>query len=280
MKSVKFPFVSRALPLASVRVPLTVLAAAVLFVPAAAAQPKAAPTRAVVLEEASIYLMPDATRAPLRVARPGMKLEVLETEGDWMNVRFQDLQYGLRTGYIEAKFVRQEMATHPQSMDLAIRTPEHTSRSENAQASLAARPTQARDGMWFNAGLGFGSAGCDGCSSRVNELSGGISVGGTITPRLLLGVTTGWSRSDTTLGTLDARLRFYPGVASGFFVAGGVGLGDAYGNDFGVGTVLGLGWDLRVASNVSLTPFWNGVLAKSSVTNINVGQVGLGVTIH
>jgi hypothetical protein len=85
------------------------------------------------------------------------------------------------------------------------------------------------------------------------------------------------------LGTFDARLRFYPGMSSGFFVTGGVGLGGishANGHEFGVGAVLGLGCDLRVASNVSLTPFWNGVLTKSSVNNINVGQVGLGVTIH
>jgi hypothetical protein len=285
MKSVKFPFVSRALPFAIVRVSLIVLAAAVLFVPAAAAQPQGAPTKAVVVEEASIYLMPDATRAPLRVARPGMKLEVLETEDNWNHVRFQDLQYGLRTGYIEAKFVRQEMETHPQPMDLAIRTPEDASRPQNAQpASLAPRPQQARGGMWFNAGFGFASAGCDGCDRRVNGVSGGVLVGGTITPRVLLGVgTTGWSTSDTTLGTFDARVRFYPGMSSGFFVTGGVGLGgfrDAYGKDFGVGTVLGLGWDLHVASNVSLTPFWNGVLTKSSVNNINVRQVGLGITIQ
>ena len=29
-------------------------------------------------------------------------------------------------------------------------------------------------------------------------------------------------------------------------------------SEFGVGLMLGLGWDIRVGRNVSLTPFWNG----------------------
>jgi hypothetical protein len=285
MKSVKTHSVSRTWSFAICRVSLVVLAAALLVVPTAAAQSKRAPVRAVVLEEAPIFLMPDATRAPLRLARAGTKLEVLKTEDNWVNVRFQDSQYGLRTGYIEAKFLRQEMATQLQPMDLSIRTPEHASRSQNVEpTSRAVRPKQERDGVWFNAGLGFGSAGRGCCDSRIDGVSGGLSVGGTISPKLLLGVgTTGWSRSGTTLGTFDARLRFYPTVSSGFFVTGGLGLGGLRNADekyLGVGAVVGLGWDVRVGPNVSLTPFWNGFVMSSSAIKANVGQLGLGVTIH
>ena len=48
----------------------------------------------------------------------------------------------------------------------------------------------------------------------------------------------------------------------------------------GVGAVLGLGWDIRVGRNVSITPFWNGIGVDSEGANANVGQIGLGVTIH
>lgn len=143
-----------------------------------------------------------------------------------------------------------------------------------------------REGFWFNAGLGYGSLGCDGCSDRWNGGSGGLSLGRAISPRLLLGVgTTGWARTDTelTVGTLDARVRFYPSETSGFFLTGGLGLGALSSggvNEVGLGAVLGLGMDIRVGRNVSLTPFWSGFATRSSTFDANVGQLGLGITIH
>ena len=44
--------------------------------------------------------------------------------------------------------------------------------------------------------------------------------------------------------------------------------------------MIGAGWDLRVGRNVSLTPFYNGFAMRSSLFDANVGQIGLGVTIH
>ena len=48
----------------------------------------------------------------------------------------------------------------------------------------------------------------------------------------------------------------------------------------GFGALLGLGWDIRVGKNVSLTPFWNGFSANTYDLDANVGQVGLGLTLH
>jgi hypothetical protein len=147
---------------------------------------------------------------------------------------------------------------------------------------------QTREGFWFNAGLGFGSLGCDNCDGRVNGLSGGLSLGGKVSDKLLLGVgTTGWAKSEDgetlTVGTLDARLRFYPVVKAGFFVTGGIGLGTirfAGESENGLGVVLGVGWDVRIARNVSVTPFYNGFAMRSSIADANVGQLGVGITIH
>ena len=41
-----------------------------------------------------------------------------------------------------------------------------------------------------------------------------------------------------------------------------------------------MGYDIRVARNTSITPYWNGYGMKNSNTNANVGQVGLAVTLH
>jgi hypothetical protein len=160
-------------------------------------------------------------------------------------------------------------------------------------ASAKAQHKQVRDGFWFSGGLGYGSLGCDGCGSREGGLSGDISVGGTISPRFLLGVgAAGWSKSEQgatlTVSTLDARVRFYPSRTGGFFVTGGLGLGTVRGSvsgfgsatETGVGTILGLGWDIRVARNTSITPYWNGFAMKNSNTDANVGQAGLAITLH
>jgi hypothetical protein len=152
---------------------------------------------------------------------------------------------------------------------------------------VAGRP-QTREGFWFNAGMGVGSLGCQNCVARDTGLSGGLSLGGRISDKVLLGIgTTGFAKSIggeiLTVGTLDARLRFYPARQSGFFLTGGIGVGSvsfAGESHFGAGVVLGVGWDIRVARNVSLTPFYNGFAMRSSIADANVGQLGIGITIH
>jgi hypothetical protein len=163
--------------------------------------------------------------------------------------------------------------------------------SADAQRSHA-RNTQIRDGFWISGGLGYGSLGCDNCGSREGSVSGDLSLGGTISPRFLLGAgTSAWSKSEQgatlTVATLDARVRFYPSTTGGFFVTGGLGFGSMRGDaggisatETGVGTILGLGWDIRVARNASVTPYWNGFAMKNSNVDANVGQAGIAVTLH
>jgi len=162
-----------------------------------------------------------------------------------------------------------------------------------AVASLAqAQRAEVRQGFWFSGGLGYGSLGCDGCGSREGGISGGLSLGGTITPRLLIGVgTSGWTKSEQgarlTVDEIDARVRFYPSRTGNFFVTGGIGYGELRASaggisatDTGAGAILGMGYDYRVARNMSITPYWNAYAMKSSDNDANVGQVGLAITLH
>ncbi|HET9984512.1 MAG TPA: hypothetical protein VFQ38_13020 [Longimicrobiales bacterium] len=158
---------------------------------------------------------------------------------------------------------------------------------------LAAQKPQTREGFWFSGGLGYGSLGCQDCDSREGGLSGGLSLGGTLSDRVLLGVgTTGWTKSEDgatlTAGTLAATIRFYPSSTGGFFLLGGLGFGtvnlkvSGLGSDSqtGAGAVLGLGYDIRVGRMVSLTPYWNGVGISYSGGDANFGQLGVAVTLH
>lgn len=155
------------------------------------------------------------------------------------------------------------------------------------------RRSQTRDGFWFNAGMGIGFAGCQGCIARDPAASGGLSLGTTVNDKVLLGVgTSGWYRSyanGVTLGggTTDLRVRFYPSLRSGLFLTGGlglgtvrVGLGSVTETDYGVGSVFGAGWDIRLRPNVSLTPFYNGFAVQTSYDQGYVDQFGIGITVH
>ena len=165
--------------------------------------------------------------------------------------------------------------------------------SFSVAASAQAQNAQTRDGFWFSGGLGYGVLGCEDCGDYEGGLSGGLSLGGTISPRFLVGVgTSGWSKSEQggtlTVGLLDARVRFYPSTTGGFFLTGGAGVGSVkasvsgFGSatETGLGVILGIGYDWRVARNASVTPFWNGFAMRNSNIDANVGQMGLAVTLH
>ena len=158
--------------------------------------------------------------------------------------------------------------------------------------SAEAQNAQSHQGFWISGGLGYGSLGCDNCDSREGSVSGDLSLGGTISQRFLLGVgAAAWSKSEDgatlTVNTLDARVRFYPSTSGGFFLTGGVGVGSVTGSagafsarQNGVGVIMGLGYDYRVARNTSITPFWNAFAMKNDQTDANVGQIGLAITLH
>src|SRR4051794_32793946 len=67
----------------------------------------AAQNAATVTENAPIYVSntPPPNLAPLRVAAVGTVLKVLDRKGDWLQVQFEDPQWGPRTGWVEAKHV-------------------------------------------------------------------------------------------------------------------------------------------------------------------------------
>ena len=160
-------------------------------------------------------------------------------------------------------------------------------------ATAQAQKAPLRQGFWISGGLGMGSLGCKNCNtSRENGVSGDVSLGGTLSPRWLLGVgTAGWSKSvqggRLSVATLDARVRFYPSTSGGFFLTGGIGgaqvrqsVGNLSVTESGAGALFGIGYDYRVARNASVTPYWNGFGMKNNRTDANVGQIGLAVTLH
>jgi hypothetical protein len=103
---------------------------------------------ALVSAEAPIYLLPDATRTPLRTLPPGLPLTLLARKGDWLQVTFEDAQLGRRTGWIESRFVRireaEPQAPPPGPPAPAARPPAGTAPTPAAPAAGQPRPAARR----------------------------------------------------------------------------------------------------------------------------------------
>ena len=151
---------------------------------------------------------------------------------------------------------------------------------------------QTRQGFWITAGLGVGSLGCDECDSRETGGTAQIALGGTLSPRLQLGATSNaWSKKEdgvtVTQSALMALVKFYPSATGGFFLQGGLGVGQlelksgniSFSED-GTSALFGLGYDIRVGTNFSITPFLNGVAGSFDGDGANFNQLGISLTWH
>ena len=163
-------------------------------------------------------------------------------------------------------------------------------------APAAAQRPQLRQGFWISGGPSYGSLdlACTGCETdRESGLTLLLALGGTLRPNLLLGgEIEGWGKEiqgvDLTVGHVSGVLYWYPRTTSGFFLKGGVGiagysadagpLGEE--DDSGLGLHGGVGYDVRVGRNVSLTPTAGVFWADLDGGDANEIHVGLAFTGH
>jgi hypothetical protein len=176
-----------------------------------------------------------------------------------------------------------------------------------ASETFAQRP-QTREGLNISFGFGGGNAGidCSGCETdRQSGTVGYFNVGGTINRYLTLGGEFngfGYSsqNEDDTIASMMMVAHFYPAPAMGFFLVGGAGLTSmSLDNHVDVvnvtstsgGVQIGVGYDVRLGRNFSLTPyvsFVQGFAGKARVNDVstsetvksNYAQIGLGFTWH
>jgi hypothetical protein len=153
--------------------------------------------------------------------------------------------------------------------------------------SASAQQAQKHEGFWIGGGLGYGSLGCDGCD-RTGAPSGYLKLGGTLRQNILLGVeTNGWTKSEAgnrlTMGNVSGAVYWYPMATNGMFVKAGAGysvLDSGFGSTSGFGLLGGVGYDVPVGRNLSITPVANWFRGSFDGGSANVLQIGLGVTSH
>ena len=259
--------------------------------------------RVTVVSSAPIYLLPDSTRSPLRTAAAGTILEVVTDEGAWMQVRFQDPQFGLRVGYVESRFIRRPAPAELRPLDLSVPQSSPASPvSSPSSASASSAGSRPQGGLSNEVDSEVPGAG----STEIMALGSvtGASVDGEVATEVLLqgfmgvfvnrrievGATvTGFKITDfDMLGSAGgvALLNFPTDSMFLPFVGGGIGKG------FGYSSLVGNPWYIDVEGGFRiLTPrrggalivrpfyqrqFFSGVLGD---TSINLFGVALGASV-
>jgi hypothetical protein len=120
----------------------------------AQAQPVAKRLYAVAVVPAPVFVLPDASRTPLRTLSPGTRVKVLQDRGDWYRVEFADPAWGPRVGYVQRKHV--ELAEPDVDADTpAIQPPSRPA----APAAPPAKKPKRSNRAWIDANIGVAVAG-------------------------------------------------------------------------------------------------------------------------
>jgi hypothetical protein len=109
---------------------------------------------ATVIKEAPIFINPGA-QTPLRVAAVGTTLNVLGEDAGWLQVEFQDPQWGRRVGWIQKESVRIS-APDQRPMDLSIKNePPVANPSGGARFPAAPPPDRRRASQKGDVGFSY-----------------------------------------------------------------------------------------------------------------------------
>jgi hypothetical protein len=97
----------------------------------------------------------------------------------------------------------------------------------------------------------------------------------------------GWGKSEfgqtMTMGNMSGAAYWYPMSNGGLFLKAGLGysvVDDGFTSETGLGLLGGLGYDIRVGRNLSVTPVANWYRGSFSPGALNVVDIGLGITSH
>jgi len=165
--------------------------------------------------------------------------------------------------------------------------------------ALAQEPGPRRQGFWLLVGAGYGSASisCDQCSGDYESgLAGTLALGGTLNEQLLVGVESDWWTKDVngvwrSVGVVTGVGYLFPWRERGLFIKAGVGVAGfhttGFGpnkDQFGFGVVGGVGYDIPVHRDFSLTPVasyhWGTLGDEGAFTGLSQSLIQVGVGVY
>ena len=142
---------------------MTVTALAVVLtlsgVPSLAVAAQAVGSRVVTTTDAPIFVKPDTSRTPLRVAKEGSALLVMSEDGEWYQVEFDDPQWGRRSGFVQKAQVTRAQADYSAMtpVDVSVKetpaSPASSTPVADAAARAAASAAETHDSGDMSGGL-------------------------------------------------------------------------------------------------------------------------------
>jgi hypothetical protein len=157
-------------------------------------------------------------------------------------------------------------------------------------SGLSAQEAPARDGVWFNIGLGVGGYGCESCTRLAKGAVGQLGVGASLSPQVMVGlVGNGWvSLESASVGVLVVAGRYYPSATGEFFLTGGLGVGSARDtkptdgrvNARGMAGLIGVGWDTPTSRYRTVTAFLHLIALDRDLAQGRILVGGLSVTFR
>jgi hypothetical protein len=247
---------------------------------------------ATVTTNAPIYAAAEETPTPLRVAAVGSRLRVLSTEGDWVQVEYNDPQLGRRVGWVLRHYI--SLTSHDlRPMDLSVpeaqpAPPASTLPASDLPTAMPTAPATSYPFPLWETLLGWSFLHASGEFLDMNSALGwNVSVAGNVSPWLgIVGDATGNYKTgltvanepDVAIHTFTGGPRFSARTSPGAvpfaeFLVGFTRTSfdiDGVGNSSTEFTIQpGAGIDIgneRVAARLSLA--WRRVFYEGSPTNM------------
>jgi hypothetical protein len=167
---------------------------------------------ATVTTNAPIYAAAQETPTPLRVAAVGTRLLVLSTDGDWIQVEYNDPQLGRRVGWVLGHYV--SLTSHDlRPMDLSVpEAPPAPPALDQPTAVVTATATSIPFPKWETL-LGWSFLHVSGEFLHLNSAMGwDVSVAGNVSPWLgIVGEATGNYKAGLTANDPDVAIHTFTG---------------------------------------------------------------------
>ena len=265
-----------------------------LFLAPCAAAAQSAPRTVVTIATAPVFASPNANQTPLRVAKEGSVLLLMNTNPEWTQIEFQDPQFGRRSGYIQTKFVRTDSLP---SRETGRMSPQ-LSRTEPRLPEPAVSEGLARIGeRRGDVAVGYG---------LMHDVDGTLPIGisgsngWTVQPGIDLVVEAQYSRGtgDFPVGEVDGDIltalagprfriksRYGDGAQPFFQVLGGMVRAKVNFGSFashtttGLGVQPGIGVDVPLNRSVAVRPQFGWLVARLDGVNTSAARVSLSVVV-
>ena len=237
---------------------------------------------------APVYASPNDRETPLRVARAGSVLALIEINGEWCHIEFQDPDLGRRSGYVQTRMVRIDggatvRVNEPDRQTKTTPTNQQGSeqRGDFSVGYVFLHYSDSTDGVSYNLPLGIAASDAWRINRNVDFVLESQYAHGNVDVLVTNAGVSGWSLFGGPRFWGGSRygqnVRAFGQVVGGVLVEKATIFGAELGTDVGWGIQPGGGVEVPVSRTIAIRPQFDvvigrvaGVTETDSRFNVNV----------